>query len=252
MPILDNKHDDDAFLPTLLSYLTPVMKKDFEDEKIKKEMGESIIKVLSGEDVKPIVSAKKKTKDLIFLGTVFRHYLEISSSIERMFTISIFVRQYPSYKSYKKYDITPTKYLRYHTENYFNEVYLFRQRFVRFLGFLKNECNNKRLPKEKKILDRIKNQMLSALDGLSKTRSSHVHGRNRYTNNKFERLELYELLTKQEDLKILSVLKKINYRSIRQEWYKKISKNNELLDKFLDEALEKLKPIIFKKMLPLY
>jgi len=255
MPILDGNHKKDAFLPTLLSFLTPEIKKDFLNPKVVKLMGENLKKELFGEEIQVIPQPDIKAK-LSFLREVQKYYSEISASIERMRAIAMFVRQYPNYKSFKKYGITHTFYLRYHVENYFNEMYLFKERVNRFIAYLKSECNDHGLSLERKILDEIKKVFLSSIDGIIDTRRRHIHGVNRFTNKKFEQLESIEFfLQHMDDNKItnlLDILKKINYRPVRQEWFKIISNNNKSLDSFFDSILEKIKPIVFDKLLSKY
>jgi len=59
---------------------------------------------------------------VIFFGKIFHGYIEIINSVHTLKDIHIYISSFP----YKNKSITKPRYIRYHIENYFNEVYLLK------------------------------------------------------------------------------------------------------------------------------
>ena len=127
MLILSENNRKDSFIAILLTHLTPEIEKAFRNPEEKRLLNENLMRELRGE-VRQSAPESESKPEIEFLREVQRRYSEFATSLERMRAIAIFIRQYPNYQIYKKYNITHTFYLRYHVENYFNEIFLFKER----------------------------------------------------------------------------------------------------------------------------
>jgi hypothetical protein len=243
-----NKKFEDILINELKKYINNF----FKNENQKKYLGQRIKDHLFGKDsskydalLAPLTERER------FLKEIFDDYYEILMSFENMKMISIFVRQYPNYKSYKNQKINKTKYLRYHIENYLNEIYIFEKRIEAFLNKLIKKLKSKQLNKEIDRINKLKDILYKSLEKAKDARGAHVH-KYRFTNNKISQLNSLELFADIGGLKILSFYKDWEYKQLRNEWAKIINENNNELQKLLDYILEGTKPIVFDKLIFYY
>lgn len=251
MRAIDKNYKKNEFPPMLLDKLRPYLTPKTKKEKLL--MGGRIQRMLFGrnefyksdeEEKFNLPSEREK-----FLSMVFFNYSETNISLENLNMISVFVNQYPKYKSFEKYNITRTKYLRYHIENYLNEVYLFQERINAFLQRLIRICQKKNLNKDIEKLRRMQNLINTGLADINKIRGSHMHN-SRYTDKDLDQLDGLELYS--TSFNNLAVMRTLTYRRIRIKWSKIINNSNENIDKFFHTILEGIKPIVFNTLLPFY
>jgi len=243
-----NKKFEDILTDELRKYFNVLYK----NKRQRKLLGQRMKNYLFGKDLeKEITPIAPLTKREKFLGDIFKDYYEIFISLENMKMIAIFVRQYPNYRSYKAQRITKTKYLRYHIENYLNEIYIFEKRVEKFLNKLIKKLKSKNLRKEIDKVEKLKDLLYKSLEKAKSIRGIHVH-QFRFTDKKLEQLDSLELLTSNDKLKLLGFYKDLEYRQTRSKWSKIINQNNEALQKLLDHILEEVKSIVFNKLISYY
>jgi hypothetical protein len=98
------------------------------DEK-KKELGEAIWNTLF-DTGGPTVIGQKPSNKMLFSGKIFQGFFEIQSSVSTLDDIEIYISTFP----YRNKPITRPRHLRYHLENYFNEIYLLKERLKAYLA----------------------------------------------------------------------------------------------------------------------
>lgn len=177
---------------------------------------------------------------------LFNSIAELFKSIENIGMISIFVRQFPNYISYKTNNITNVKYLRYHVENYLSEIYIFYSRIKIFLRFIEKRCkkyNLRKLDVINKLLEMIDESFKKIVD----VRGNHVHVK-RFDDDTFDRLSLLDLFTRDHKDKMFGILKKINYQRDRSKWSRDIQTSNRNLSKLLNIICEKVDNICFSDL----
>lgn len=169
-----------------------------------------------------------------FITDLWNEFHEIVKSYDNLKDIEIYIRRFP----YRRLQIKPSRYLRYHIENYLHEIYILSERFNKFLTVLQRKYRKSLLDKEVRDICKNLEQLRKIfLDDLVKVRAGHVH-KNRYTDNGIERLEFIEMMT-QRDPKTdtrFSELSKSIYREIRTEWVKIINGTNLIVLQFLDSS----------------
>lgn len=245
-----NPYQEREFIAILLEIVTPYLKNPTQAER--KIVAKRITKTLLGEDIDYIEDQKKikpPEQKAVFMFKVLKYYSEIMVSLDNMRMISILINQFPNHPSYKIHNITRTRYLRYHLENYLNESYLFKERVESFFDLLQKICQKYGLNKEQKKLNDLRIFSLEGLNNLVITRKHHVHVR-RYSDKGTDQLESLDLILKQKDetLKFYEFIKEIEYKKIRLKWKKVVKKNNEELEKLLEIIFENLKDIVFEKI----
>ncbi len=192
------------------------------------------------------------TEQSQFIEIMFRKYIEVVYSYETMEMIAVFVRQYPNYQSYKSNRITKTKYLKYHIENYFNEVYIFNLRLNALLRQVEKCSKEKGIQDERNDLKKLKTTIKTTLNNLTLIRGGHVH-KKRYSDEEIDQLESLELYTQGGELKEkLEWFKNLQYRFFRNNWHKTLINNNKELNKLARFVADEISEIVINQLYPKY
>jgi len=192
----------------------------------------------------PTIIEKKAKRNELYFGKIFKGFLEIDSSIRTLKDIEIYIASFP----YHNKTITKPRHLRYHLENYFNEIYLLKERLIAYLttvgkSFKKDDRHQIILSKTKPIFNIVRESLKSIVD----TRGSHVHVV-RFNDNDLDRLEMMELLVASGSADISNALVnyyKFTYTKIRRKWKNTITNNNKALRQLLNIYAKALIEVIF-------
>lgn len=211
----------------------------------KKELGQSILNSLF-DDPGPKYINRTPTPKEIYLKRIFDGFSEIHSSYEALTDIEIYINRFP----FAETSVTKPRYLRYHVENYFNEMYLLKKRLLAFLTITGRSFRKD--PRYSVVLAVTRPLFKIVSDSLEKVvdiRGRHVHQK-RYSDSQIDRLELMDLLSKstKKDDGLAAALKpfyQFEYRKIRSEWKAQIKRNNETVNKLLMIYSDNLHPILF-------
>lgn len=192
------------------------------------------------------VLERKLAADERFFTKIWQGFLEISGSLKTLQDVEVYIRRFP----YSKTSITRHRYLRYHIESHFNEIYILRERLKTFLTII--ERLYRKDPRHSNIL-RVTQAMAKLvtdmLEGVTTTRSSHIH-QSRFQSEDLNRLESLDLLTSvgiNEVSDHLRLYYDNEYRSIRRSWRMTLKSNNEAIIKLLNIYFKRLLPIIFNE-----
>ncbi len=209
------------------------------------ELGQTILNSLL-DDPGPRRLQRRATEKELFYRRLFEGFSEIHSSLESMKNTEVYLRRFP----FRGTRITLPGYLKYHVENYFNEVYILEQRVLSYLTKIGREYRRDSRHAEVLAATRPLFRLVDqSLKGIVNTRGRHVHER-RYTDKDLDRLELMNLLTSnqsgiEEFSEVLVPFYRSEYRRIRSAWRSRVKKNNEVLVELLDMCAEKLLPVLF-------
>jgi hypothetical protein len=214
-------------------------------KKHEKELGQSILNSLF-DDPGPKHINRIPTPKEIYLKRIFDGFSEIHSSYQALTDIEIYINRFP----FSATSVTKPRYLRYHVENYFNEMYLLKKRLLAFLtiigrSFRKDSRHSAVLAATRPLFRIVSDSLKDVVD----IRGRHVHQK-RYSDTQIDRLELMELLSRdtKEDDELAMALKpfyKFEYKRIRSEWKSQIKRNNETVNKLLMIYSDNLHSILF-------
>ena len=226
-------------------YLTPPKTK-----KEKKAYGARMRAALTDTPVPPEYQIKdpKFTPLENFLMDITFNYFEIPETNYRLTMIAVLIKQYHIQPSWKKSGITKIRYLRYHYENFLNEVYLFQERVLLLLRVIEKKCQKNQLSIESEKIRKVSGAFTKSLENICVVRGKHVHLR-RYKNNKIEQIEELELFSEN---KYLDLLQRIEYRKLRTELSNQIILTRDQLNKVLDQVLDEIDKITFKTLVKIY
>ncbi|MBU3978690.1 hypothetical protein KJ980_07595 [Patescibacteria group bacterium] len=178
----------------------------------------------------------KYENDILELGQVIS---EIENSFDLLKLFPKFITTHSS--SFEKKGFTRVHQHRKNIEWYLNEVYIFKERVIRFLTLMKRKLIKKHFLKtstEIQLIDSLKKTFLDSVDGLIKTRGEHVHVFS-YQDKDLHHIELLDVAYRTFDL--LPENKKDIYEDLkfylyiqRKQWKERIEKNTSILTKLLD------------------
>lgn len=209
------------------------------------EIGEALWNTLFDTGGPTVTSQKPSNKELFF-GKIFQGFLEIDSSVRTLNDIEIYIATFP----YRNKPITKPRHLRYHLENYFNEIYLLKERLKAYLTkigrYYKKDNRHQSILRRTRPIFRV---VRNSLKGIIETRRVHVHVV-RFSDKDLDRLESMELFHtagfgSNDANRLFDNYYKFTYRLIRSKWKKTLKNNRTELYKLLNIYSEVLIDILF-------
>jgi hypothetical protein len=177
---------------------------------------------------------KERTVAKLILGLS-----EILDSVQSLRNVSVYARRFP----YANSGIEKGAYLRYHIENYLNELYILEKRMEAYLKAISRMYRHDPLgPTISRLADAILKSLSDALTDIREARGAHVH-EERYSDQELNRLRVLETVKDQNAR--LSGLYEHFYRLTREAKLKWITEMNAglqgLLDTYFAQLLEVLR-----------
>jgi hypothetical protein len=192
----------------------------------------------------PTIVNRKLTDRDRFFAKIFRGFLEISKSFETLEDISFYVGRFP----FQKTKITPERYLRFHVETWFAEIYILRGRLTSYIKVV--ERQHKRAPHLSAIQARCRclcDLITKTLQGVVDLRGQHVH-ETRLPDDEIDRLNTIALLTHGSDDAVKNFMHlhhRIEHRKVRRVWKDRLAANNKAIWELLDIFFDVLFPMVF-------
>lgn len=195
----------------------------------------------------PTAIKRNLRRDEIYVTRIFRSFTEIVFSAQTLDDISVYINSFP----YRNKSITKSRHLRYHIENYFNEIYILRERMKTFFTLIERSFKN--TPTYSEVLK--KTRQLSSLikksfDGIVLTRGSHIH-QLRYENDDLSRLDSLEILVmNSKDTRLTNFLSPFyehTYFKTRSKWKETFKKNREIIEMLFEKISPVILDILFDK-----
>lgn len=232
-------HGIEKFISAVMEETKPMIAEIVNEEKALEVMSNVIFDEPGARHMGLVPSPKEKSLRKILSG-----FSEIEASLQVLNDIPFYIRRFPSQNS----NVSKTRFLNYHFGNYLNENYILRERLVTYQKVItrmyKNDHRLAEMGKQVKKIERL----VSGFDGIIDTRGKHVH-QERYSDEDFERLGIYERMSKEDD-PLASVLGKLYPLALcdyRKKWIKMISDNNDNIKEILNMYFEILYDVVFDK-----
>jgi hypothetical protein len=214
-----------------------------EDDEDRFGLGQAIMNVIT-QSGPTVVSKKPSIRDKFIANKIFRPMSEILTSIWLIENIAIYVRTFP----HKRQNVSHLSYLRYHVENYLNEIYILQTRLISYLNTLEKAYRkSEQGPKISEIIEPLCTFVCDSLKSYNQARSSHVYVA-RFSDKEIDRLSALDLLSIGDD-DFANLMKNIflsSYRAARKKWADKIQKDSIDINKLLDVYFEVLTKVLFR------
>ena len=189
------------------------------------------------EDIK-IDEEQNKLEILLFVGLT-----EISNIIDTLKLINIFINKEPPNDA----EINYSNYLSYHVHNYFQEMYILKERLTTYGTKIQRRYKKVTEPI---LIENVKTiiidttNSLKAITGDGGIRNLHVHEK-KYTDDDFNWLSSTTLLVNANFVDF-TPMQIDAYEKARNKWSKIIEENNTNLMIILDRYFGALLPVISK------
>jgi len=208
-----------------------------------KELGEAIQNDLFDLDGPREVNREHSPSDY-FMAEIFRGFSEIDESFRTLEDIAFYVRRFP----FARTKVTKERYLQFHIECYYTEVYLMRERLKSYLKLLRRRFKRGApLPTLQETCARLESVTTEALKGVTNMRSQHVH-QSRITDKAIARMRMASLLMLSPDPKMRDVMADYHrelHRDAKRTWSRTMKSNNAAIRKLLDHFFGALEPMLF-------
>jgi len=201
----------------------------------------SIGRYLGHRDKNPPPKPRELSPRESFIQQLFFGFVEILESVESLRNVPIYIRRFP----YRSAGVEKTAYLRYHTENYLNELYILKNRMKALLTVISRRYRKD--PRRDQIRDaseRIQEHFGQALTNVVLTRGAHVHER-RFDDYDLSRLTLFKIMSSESDAFAMEYEEV--YRQVRRTKRLWIETTNKSIEKLLDVYFGILKTLLFDK-----
>lgn len=172
---------------------------------------------------------------------LFEGFTEISNNMDTLKLINIFINKEPP----NDVEINYSNYLTYHIHNYFQEMYILKERLTTY--GTKVHRKYKKVTEEI-LIENVKSMIsdttssLSTITGDKGVRNLHVHEK-KYTDEDLNWLSSTTFLVNSNHIDYTPAQEDA-YKKTRNKWSKIIEDNNKNLMVILDKYFETLLPVI--------
>ncbi len=208
---------------------------------------------VKGKDLKIRYSDREQ-----FLISLARYVSKIDGCLQRQQVFPKLIQSYSA--SYEKLGFSRVAQLIYHIENYLSEVYIFHERTIAFLKYLKKECKKIGEQDLMILIEDVTGAFVETLEPIIRTRGVHTHVE-RFSDEQLSDLETIDLgfqlemkkNKKSKQIHYFKMARKIKLLAVRRKWKSTFKKNYEVFKELLDQIyyiLDKkriIKVIIDKK-----
>ena len=164
---------------------------------------------------------------------------EIAESVEALQDIAVYVRSFP----YRRSGISKVTYLRYHVENYLDELYILQNRMKAYLVFIARQYRlDSRSDRISALGQAVKEHFTEALSDAVTARGTHVHQR-RHSDQDLVRLRLLWPLRDDEPRR--ENIYELSYKQARKSKRLWIEQTNRMIETLLDVYFEYLLELLF-------
>jgi hypothetical protein len=191
-------------------------------------------------------------RDDLLIHAIYLAYREITISLDTLNKIPFYIRHLPlpvlrkaNSPIWRGLPDSRSAWVRYHAENYLNELYIFQNRAEAFLTLLRRCYRNQPyLPELKKRCDQLEEALKKGMAGAVKARGGHVHD-TRFDDASLRIIESHEFL-----LRLKKISKKEYqefFRDAQTEKTVQMKGSDEQLKKWLNEVGIILGKLLFKE-----
>lgn len=161
-------------------------------EEVKEESQNVIMNSILGLEGPKSKERDPSPREYFIANKLFRPMSEFMYSLEAIENIAVYARSFP----YKRQGISRATYLKYHAENYLNELYLLKNRLIAYLKLIGKSYKKSEISKHvAKTISPLYTVVSKTLKGYIQVRGAHVH-KHRYSDDDFDRLSALELLSR--------------------------------------------------------
>jgi uncharacterized protein YlaN (UPF0358 family) len=185
--------------------------------------------------------SRKQTPDEVSFSRLFAGFTEIHTSYYSLLDIEVYLRRFP----YPNTNVSKTRYLAYHIENYLNEVYILKERLNSYCALIvRLYRKDQTLKNLNNTITELSSIVQKSLKGITDTRGNHVH-RSRFSDEDFDRLRSLELFNLgSKEIPLLRVLYNDAFKTTRKKYREFVTHNNKEIRKIINVYFDVLYTIV--------
>jgi hypothetical protein len=183
----------------------------------------------------PILSPDER-----FAADSFQAFMEVGETLQRLLDIELYVRRFP----FRETRVTRERYIRFHIEAYFHEVYILRERL---LTLAKRTTRAYKKTDRRALAFDVEGRIRtihSALDDVIAVRSRHVHEQ-RFDETRLRNLGAIELIERNSTDPIWTSFLGEQYPKVRKYWVGWVKEMNAVVQQLLDGYFGELHRLMF-------
>ena len=188
------------------------------------------------------------------LRKIFNGFVEIVTSYNNLKDTEVYINRFP----FRGTSIRKEHYLKYHIDNYLNEIYILQNRLINYPKIIlranKKASRYSKLEEAQILLDKA---VRLNFKGIVDLRGDHVHD-DRFYDSYLSRIGAWGVFADpadvnsmtEEEMKIIDYYKKmydISFQEAKLVWKQRIKANNQTIKKLLDSYFECVYTMVFDK-----
>ena len=186
-----------------------------------------------------------RTPRELYFGRIFKAFMEIMSCLETLDDIEFYVGHFP----FASTRISRDRYLQFHVEAYFAELYMLQQRLDTYVVLLERQFRkDNRFATVRDRCKHLPSLVRKALENQLRLRHGHVH-ESRFRDIGIERIKTMGLLMLSEDERMSGIMRiyyRLEHAKVRKKWKKTLADNNKYVRRILNVFFAHFFPVVFE------
>ena len=178
-----------------------------------------------------------------YFWRLFQGFIEISKSLETLKDLGVYIRRFP----FQNTRISRERYLQFHVEAHYSEMYILRDRLTRYAKLVERQFRkDSRVSDVPRRCQALNDSITKSLNGVVDIRRRHVHEA-RFSDDGIDRLGTITLLSQGKDKfsKLMQQYYSDEFSRIRKRWRDVMKKNLDAIRVLLDAFFEIIYLIVF-------
>lgn len=178
-----------------------------------------------------------------YFWRLFQGFIEISKSLETLEDIGVYIRRFP----FQDTRISRERYLQFHVEAHYSEMYILRDRLTRYAKLVERQFRkDSRVSDAQRTCQAINDSITKSLNGVVDIRRRHVH-EVRFSDDGIDRLGTITLLSqgKTKFSKLMRQYYSYEFSRVRKRWRDVMKTNLDAVRVLLNAYFDIMYPIVF-------
>jgi hypothetical protein len=213
---------------------------EIQGNKLKQEVLQSRIRSLLFDEPQQVKPSELRSSQEESLLKLLSGFIEIRNTFDVLIDIPMYLQK-PFPKGRK---LSKLRYLKYHVTNYFNEVYILRERVKSYRTIVVRLSKKLQRILDSHTMSRI-DQIIAAFDRLVDLRGKHVH-KERYTDGDIKRLDFFEMMFDNK-FAMLEEMFDSQAQKSKSEWIGILKSSNSSIEQLLNAFFREIYKLTFNE-----
>ncbi len=234
------------YFESVMAEMESAIRPEYECEETRDELAKALGNRVWGLDGPRIITKRPEDKSVFIFTKLFKPLSELITNMDALENISIYVARFP----YSGQKVSRLDYLKYHIENYLNELYILKNRLIAYLTSLERAYRKSdNIEQIKRVFKPLYNNISESLEAYVNIRGAHVH-KNRYTDEDLDRLSTLSVLATSQDENFKSIIQPLfiaEYKKVRKKWVRNMKRDIQELHQILSHYFKAMSSVLIDK-----